>query len=187
MKTNMEKNRYHPNQSKYQNGLNKQRKSRIIKMKQQKDLYDLFRDNKHKLDEAPNPQAWRRLEKRLDTRRATRGSSIYRIMSMAAGVLLLLGVFSLLPALESSDQDNTVVAMDTPPSEMEDLVVDPNSTEHMIKVVEFSRQYKDRMVQPIEEGNSGKKLIPSTQVRSNSLKKLDNLKGDSIPKIGSEG
>lgn len=135
-------------------------------MKQSKDLFDLFRESQHKLDEAPAPQAWRRLEKRLDTRRASRGSnSLYRIMAMAAGVLLLIGVFSLLPALDQSSQMEEGVALNTPPSEMEDLVVDPsNSDQHIIKVVEFSRQYKDRMVQPIEEGSSSKKLVVSNQI-----------------------
>lgn len=134
-------------------------------MKQSKDIFDLFRESKHKLDEAPSPQAWRRLEKRLDTRRVHRGGSIIRIMSMAAGVLLLIGVFSLLPALEQNSPEEEVLALNNPPSEMEDLVVDPaESDQNIIKVVEFSRQYQDRMVQPIEEGSSAKKLVPSNQL-----------------------
>lgn len=136
-------------------------------MKQSKDIFDLFRESRHKLDEAPNPQAWRRLEKRLDTRRAKHGGSIYRIMAMAAGVLLLIGVFSLLPALDQKTATTDVVALNNPPSEMEDLVVDPADTDqNIIKVVEFSRQYQDRMVQPIEEGSSAKKLVPSNQLNS---------------------
>lgn len=136
-------------------------------MKQSKDIFDLFRESKHKLDEAPSPQAWRRLEKRLDTRRATRGSSIYRIMAMAAGVLLLIGVFSLLPALDQKTADTDVVALNNPPSEMEDLVVDPaDADQNIIKVVEFSRQYQDRMVQPIDEGSRAKKLVPSNQLNT---------------------
>lgn len=155
----------HPNRSKQQHGLSNQRKSRIVKMKQSKDIFDLFRENKHKLDEAPNPQVWRRLEKRLDTRRATRGGSIYRIMAMAAGVLLLIGVFSLLPALDQSTAQSDAVAMDAPPSEMEDLVIDPAHTDpNIIKVVEFSRKYQDRMTQPIEEGSTSKKLVLSKQL-----------------------
>lgn len=153
-------------------------------MKQQKDLFDLFRESKHKLDEAPNPQAWRRLEKRLDTRRATRGSSIYRIMAMAAGVLLLIGVFSLLPALEQNVAEDSAMAMNNPPSEMEDLVVDPNSDQEIIKVVEFSRQYQDRMAQPIEEGSSTKKLVPSTQARQNDPSELP---GDTISRGKGKG
>lgn len=134
-------------------------------MKQSKDIFDLFRESNHKLDEAPGPQAWRRLEKRLDTRRASRGNSLYSIMAMAAGVLLLIGVFSLLPALDKPKLDHEAVAMNTPPSEMEDLVVIPaDDDQNIIKVVEFSRQYQDRMVQPIEEGSSAKRLVPSKQV-----------------------
>lgn len=148
-------------------------------MKQQKDIFDLFRESKHKLDEAPNPQVWRRLEKRLETRRAARGGSIYRIMAMAAGVLLLIGVFSLLPALEQNSRDETALVLNTPPSEMEDLVVDPQTDRQIIKVVEFSRQYQDRMVQPIEEGSSNKKLVPSTLARMDNPKKLNGSQTDS--------
>lgn len=161
----MKNNFFQLNRSKDQHGLPNQRKSRIIKMKQSKDIFDLFRESKHKLDEAPNPQSWRRLEKRLDTRRATRGSSLYRIMGMAAGVLLLIGVFSLLPALDQKSPENEVMALNHPPSEMEDLVVDPAvDDQNIIKVVEFSRHYQDRMVQPIDEGSSSKKLVPSNQL-----------------------
>lgn len=168
-----------------QNGLSQQRQSRIIKMKPQKDLFDLFRESKHKLEEAPNPQTWRRLEKRLDTRRVARGSSLYRIMGMAAGVLLLLGVFSLLPVLDQISKKEKIVAMDTPPSEMEDLVVDPNTNHDIIKVVEFSRQYQDRMVQPIEEGSSTKKLVPSKLIRVDEAKKVKEMPvpEDTISKV----
>ncbi|WP_143473222.1 hypothetical protein [Flavilitoribacter nigricans] len=155
-------------------------------MKQSKDIFDLFRESKHKLDEAPNPQAWRRLEKRLDTRRATRGGSLYRIMAMAAGVLLLIGVFSLLPALDQNSPQEDVMALNHPPSEMEDLVVDPaDSDQNIIKVVEFSRQYQDRMVQPIEEGSSAKKLVPSNQL--NTRIQNADTPGDTLAKQKSEG
>jgi hypothetical protein len=152
--------------SQYQRNLNNQRKSRIIKMKTQKDLFDLFKENQSKLDESPNPQVWRRLEKRLDTRRATRGSSIVRIMAMAAGVLLLIGVASLLPALDQAQTEDAAVAFYTPPSQMEDLEKDAKTDQNIIKVVEFSRQYQDRMGQPIEEGNSHKRLVPSAKVQA---------------------
>lgn len=157
-------------------------------MKQSKDIFDLFRESKHKLDEAPGPQAWRRLEKRLDTRRAARGNSLYRIMAMAAGVLLLIGVFSLLPALDQGNQDTNVVALNTPPSEMEDLVVDPADTDrNIIKVVEFSRQYQDRMAQPIEEGSKAKRLIPSNQVDKMPLNKDTPPRNDTTSQHDSEG
>lgn len=180
----MKKHHLPSDRSPYQPHLNNQRKSRIIKMKTQKDLFDLFRENQHKLDESPSPQTWRRLEKRLDTRRAARGSSIYRIMAMAAGVMLLIGVFSLLPAFDQSSVQDDVMALHTPPSEMEDLEKDAQVNENIIKVVEFSRQYQDRMGQPIEEGNSRKRLIPSSErVPIHQL----NSQGDSTMRNGGEG
>lgn len=153
-------------------------------MKTQKDLFDLFRENQHKLDESPNPQVWRRLEKRLDTRRAARGSSLYRIMAMAAGVLLLIGVFSLLPALDQPQTQDEAIAMDTPPSAMEDLVKDAQVDKQIIKVVEFSRQYQDRMGQPIEEGNSRKRLVPSNRLQPAAN---PNTRTDTTLRQGGEG
>ncbi|MCB0633216.1 MAG: hypothetical protein R2824_17540 [Saprospiraceae bacterium] len=153
-------------------------------MKTQKDLFDLFRENQQKLDESPNPQVWRRLEKRLDTRRTSHGSSIYRIMAMAAAILLLIGVFSLLPALDQSAGQDEAVALNTPPSEMEDLAQDAPADQNIIKVVEFSRQYQDRMVQPIEEGNSHKRLVPSTKLQPGQP--MDS-RGDTTLSQGGEG
>lgn len=134
-------------------------------MKSSKDLFDIFRDNQHKLNERPGSQTWRRLEKRLDKRRKPYAHSLIRVMAMAAAVLLLLGVFSVLPVFEDRSSADSV-AFDTAPAVTEDLIITPEAkVEPFIKVVEYSRKYQDRMSQPIEEGSTDKKLIVSQHIQ----------------------
>lgn len=128
-------------------------------MKSSKDLFDILRDNQHKLNERPGQHTWRRLEKRLDARRKPYAHSFIRIMAMAAAVLLLIGIFTVLPSLNTGSSTDSI-AFDHAPAVMEDVIIVPDAADqHIIKVVEYSRQYHDRMSQPIEEGSQDKKLI----------------------------
>ena len=52
----------------------------------QKELFNLFRDNQHKLDQKPSNQAWRRLESRLDAHQNRTRISFVRHLSMAAAI-----------------------------------------------------------------------------------------------------
>jgi hypothetical protein len=69
-------------------------------MKDSKDIFDLFKDNEHKLNQPPSPRAWDRLEARLDNRRQQlvnpgRAPKLLRNLLSMAAVLLLLPVFQL--------------------------------------------------------------------------------------------
>jgi hypothetical protein len=65
-------------------------------MKDDQKLFKLFRDNEHKLHEFPSPDAWRRLEQRLDAnRRRRKMKAVYRSVAMAASLALLVGVAAL--------------------------------------------------------------------------------------------
>lgn len=63
-------------------------------MAKQPDIYDLFRDNEHKLAASPSPKTWQRLERRLDRRGRRRQLPLRGLWSIAAAiVLLVLAIF----------------------------------------------------------------------------------------------
>lgn len=66
-------------------------------MSKRKDIEDLFRDGASQMRQQPSSHAWDRLESRLDKRRATGGSTLYRRLAMAAALLLLVTMVALLP------------------------------------------------------------------------------------------
>lgn len=61
-------------------------------MKDDQKLFDLFRNNEHKLHEYPSADAWLRLEKRLEAHRRRRRIPLFRSIAMAAGVMLVIGM-----------------------------------------------------------------------------------------------
>lgn len=61
-------------------------------MKKDQKLFDLFKDNEHKLHEYPSADAWHRLEQRLDAHRRRRRIAAYRPIAMAAAITLVVGM-----------------------------------------------------------------------------------------------
>ena len=72
-------------------------------MKPKKDIFDLFRDNQHKLNERPSQEAWGRLESRLDQHKDRNRTSLYRILSMAAAVVGLVAFVSVISFMLTSE------------------------------------------------------------------------------------
>lgn len=138
-------------------------------MKANKDIFDLFRKNQHKLAERPSPIVWRRLERRLDAHQRRNQRSLYRQLSMAAGLLILLGFIALI-SLSTNKKSNDYLALansENRHDHFEDLGQLEETTE-FLKVVQFSQKIKDRKSNPISEGSKLKKLLPSnlsTQLR----------------------
>lgn len=87
-------------------------------MKEESKLFDLFRDNEHKLHEYPSADAWLRLEKRLDAHRRRRSISLYRPIAIAAGLTLIIGTSFVLGwvANGAMQQSSGPVALDELPS-----------------------------------------------------------------------
>lgn len=125
-------------------------------MNHHKDLFDLFRENDHKLEERPSLQSWRRLEKRLDSHQRRSRISLYRSLAMVAGVLALAVLIVLMTLVVERQQEYLTGA----PQELEDLQATEADNATAYRVVEFTRTYQDRMTNPIEEGNPDKKLVP---------------------------
>lgn len=61
-------------------------------MRKPNDIFDLFRQQQHKLNERPSPHVWRRLEDRLGHRQQARHHSMLRQWSLAAAVVILTGL-----------------------------------------------------------------------------------------------
>jgi len=109
-------------------------------MSKQKDIFDLFRDNQHKLDETPSRQSWQRLERRLQKHQRRNNRSIMRYVLMAAALTTLL------------ERQDLLFSKGYEP---EDLQTEADSTAY--KFVD-QRVYQDAST--ITEGESGRKVVP---------------------------
>ena len=128
-------------------------------MKRQKDIFDLFRENQSKLNERPSPQAWRRLESRLDAHRNRNRVSLYRQLFMVAAVIALVALTSLLTVL--ADKNQQQYQADNIYATEQLNAPAPAEQQEALKIAEFSRKSHDRMSNPIQEGAARQKLIPS--------------------------
>ncbi len=131
-------------------------------METQKDPFDLFRDNQHKLSERPSPQAWRKLEQRLDAHKNRHRQSWFSShLGMVAAILLLVVSITVISVLTNHKKEMQAGAVEAVPSQMEQLTASADQQE-ILKVVEFSRRYQDRLAKPtVNEGQKGKKLVPA--------------------------
>jgi cytoskeletal protein RodZ len=125
-------------------------------MNHHKNLFDLFRENQHKLDERPPLHTWRRLEQRLDKHQRRGRISLYRSLAMVAGILALAVLIILMTLVVDQQQEYLTGT----PHQLEDLQPSEADNATAYLVVEFTRTYQDRMTKPIEEGTPNKKLVP---------------------------
>jgi len=132
-------------------------------MKREKDIFDLFRRNQHKLDERPSNDAWERLESRLDDhQKRSRPSLLYRQMTMAAAVLLLIGLVSVLSLYMNPARDGMANIELTPaPKILEDLPVYTDAGGGKYRMVEYQRRINTNP-RSIPEGGVHKKLVAQT-------------------------
>ncbi len=133
---------------------------RLKKMKKEKDIFDLFRENQHKLSRKPSPQTWQKLERRLNRRNLHSGHSGW--VSLAAAVLLLVGVIGLLTLFANQQQKRDMASVQPKPV-LEDLQV-PAHPQEMLQAVEFCRLYCKPGSEKIQEGTSGQRLVVNRQV-----------------------
>lgn len=135
-------------------------------MKPKKDIFDQFRDNQHKLNEVPSPQAWDRLEMRLDKHEDRKPKPIYRVLSMAAAVAVLVAVMSVITFVLNSNGDS--MAMNEAVSKnfkVEELKVLTVSNENDAQIAAYQRKYNNHLSSPIQEGKANKKLIAKMDIQ----------------------
>lgn len=133
-----------------------------------KDIFDLFRDNEDKLNQAPSPKTWSRIERRIQAptpiakRRKMR--SVPPPLSIAAALALVIGLMvAFMWVLEK--ETNQAIILAHGPLEMEDLVISSNHSEveQQIKAVQY--EYV-KPLKPIREGRPEQKLIATTEKTS---------------------
>lgn len=148
-------------------------------MKDKKDISDLIRDNQHKLEERPSARTWDRLESKLDNRRSKGHTFIYRKIAMAAAVVALVAVISLITVL--SDKQNESFAKATEASSVENWMMQDletiytDASTNVRMVVEFQKELKEHYTNSIEEGTQAKKLLASNKTFTGSVNRPDDL------------
>lgn len=123
-----------------------------------KDIFDLFRENEHKLQEAPSPQTWNRLERRLETRRRARQRSRYatlrRPLSMVASLALLVALTAVFLWMgKSTSETSAAVAIMEQPVELEELALAINDDAPASEIAEQAIKHPVYPNKPIAEGS----------------------------------
>ncbi len=132
-------------------------------MQRQPDIFDLFRNNQHKLTQQPSPYAWRRLERRLDRNAGVKRFSLLRQWGMAAAIVLLVGLVFLVILMVDQQETATLAAQRTHPVQLEDL--NPRDGDlALLRQVNFAHQHQ--LGVGISEGSPAGQLVPRS-VREN--------------------
>ena len=132
-------------------------------MDPQKDIFDLIKENQHKLNEAPSDRTWRKLEQRLNYKTQSRPVSLFRSMSWAAAIAaiaVMAVVISLVFTQSVSKNESFAMAEKEPmPKVLEELPNYSELTNEAARMEAFRRKYESRLSSPIEEGEGNKKLV----------------------------
>ena len=126
-------------------------------MKEQKDIFDLIRENEYKLEEQPSKRAWQRLERRLEVQHKPQGLTLYRQLGMVAAMLVFVLVCSVLLFIPKQTEPLQLALNEVEAVPLADLVY-KDVDQEALKVVEFTRHLPYRSSRPIAEGNLEQKL-----------------------------
>jgi len=114
-------------------------------------LFDLFRENEHKLHEFPSNNAWRRLEQRLDAHRRRTRIAMLRPYAMAASLVLLVGMIALITWVSDTMQQERSQG-DARFAQLEDL---PPASGSDVYAQNLSLRYQYHGAQ-LDEGDNSK-------------------------------
>jgi len=125
-------------------------------MKNNEKVFDVLRDNQHKLNERPSLQAWNKLERRLDKKSRQKSKpkfSIYAIAMMAAAaVALVFFVTTISDVAQTVKYRKAVVIQENTQTE--------SVSSRLLKAEQaFREQHNDILVNSIEEGETGRLLV----------------------------
>jgi hypothetical protein len=128
-------------------------------MRDRNDINELFRRNQYKLRQRPDPRVWRRLEQRLDAPPRQRFGRMISRWSMAAAILLLVGISFVL--MQVLDGPGRTQANATPqPTEIEDLNF-PVGAAALSYERNLQLRYEYERSTPIIEGEGEDRLVLS--------------------------
>lgn len=126
-------------------------------------LFENFRRNEHKLNERPSADAWTKLEARLNKQERSvpgrqRPTPIFRLMSIAASVLLLVGLSFVVSQTFMKPNIQAIAA--ATPEKLEDLpTLQPDSYSFSTEVAEYQRRVNANPRGIIREGDVQKRLV----------------------------
>ncbi|MEL7250066.1 MAG: hypothetical protein AAFO03_16675 [Bacteroidota bacterium] len=133
-----------------------------------KDIFDLFREKASELEQEPTPQAWSRIERRLQANRPSiRRTPVRRLpspMGIAAGLALLMGLSVVFMWLAEAEQQTPVLAQEQLQFEVEELVLKTAKDDEVAALVEIAQANPlPKPVKPIVEGNANQRLVAKTE------------------------
>jgi hypothetical protein len=126
-------------------------------MRDRNELNELFRRNQYKLRERPDPRVWNRLEQRLNGKPDRRFGRVVSRWSMAAAILILVGVAFVLLQVVDISQHAAQANANPQPTEIEDLPLASQSPVLLEQSVQLRREYERRT--PIVEGEGNGRLV----------------------------
>lgn len=152
-------------------------------MSEKDKIYELFRQNEHKLSEKPSRRAWERVDARLDRHYARRQSPMWlRYGGMVAAVMILVLTASLLVMNNgTATKENQVAFNDMEEKsavapELLDFNEDGDVDNHM-RIVAYQNEYKNRENR-ISESSIAGDLRPRGSKKSKRKVVVDNDEPD---------
>ena len=159
-------------------------------MKEHKDIFDLFKENEHKLNELPSESAWHRLENRLDNRhiRSRRTPQIRNWLSMAGVLLLLITLISVLSLFFQQEPKSMANAKSlvSLPIALEEIGMYSEETNPAHSIGSYKKQLIRLNTNPFLEGDPSKDLRVQKSVlvalRNRSINSKNNLLSKPVDK-----
>jgi len=136
-----------------------------------KDIFDIFREKAAELEQEPTPQAWSRIERRIQSARPTvRRTPMRRLprpLGIAAGLALLMGLSVVFLWLADAEQRQAVaLAQHEGPLEVEELVI-ASADDEVVEVVEIAQAHPlPKSAKPIIEGQATQRLVAKNESRA---------------------
>ncbi|MEO1518288.1 MAG: hypothetical protein AAFV95_24940 [Bacteroidota bacterium] len=127
-------------------------------MKSWDDLSDLFRENEHKLHEAPPANSWKRLESRLDARRNRSQRPVVRMYRLAAAIAALFVLLTAIGLWLPSTQKTDLAVAEQVPQSWEYLSQDVDENQQMYRIVQISQRHHQQLDDPIREGRASQRF-----------------------------
>jgi hypothetical protein len=145
------------------------------------DIFDHFKEEADKIREMPSPEAWSRIEQRLQASRPsiqrarikTMGPRLHP-MSLAAGIALILG-FAVIFMWMSDQQHALAPIAQTDTLEWEELSLTPTSSNATEVIAIATSHPQPLVVNPIDEGTSNQRLVAKKEVYMPSGNKHNQL------------
>lgn len=138
------------------------------------EFFDQFRKKAEELEQEPSPQAWSRIERRIQSNRPSiRRTPVRRLprpMGIAAGLALLMGLSVVFLWLADAEQHQVeALAMQELPLEVEELVINTTDDE-VAEVVEIAQANpQPKPVKPIIEGEPTQRLVAKNELSPNPI------------------